>query len=105
MAPFKSTAASMLLLSPAARAAAVACRSTTRSGLILGANGTITLNSANSGVIYLDYGADVEGFPSFEVVSASGDTSSLHVSYSETKHLIDNPMVNQRPVFVFTQLY
>ncbi|KKA27604.1 hypothetical protein TD95_005134 [Thielaviopsis punctulata] len=91
---FKSTAASLLLLSPATRAGSIVTPQVSPSGLILGSNGTITLNSDNSGVVYLDYGSDVEGHPTFEVVSATGDTSRLIVSYSETKHLIDAPMAD-----------
>jgi hypothetical protein len=31
----------------------------------------------------------VEGFPTFEVVSASGDTSGLEVTYSETLGVLE----------------
>ncbi|RYO48153.1 hypothetical protein AA0113_g10152 [Alternaria arborescens] len=53
--------------------------------IILGSNGTITLkgNSFISEVI-LDYGANVEGFPTFEIISVSGDTSGLQITYSES---------------------
>jgi hypothetical protein len=53
--------------------------------IILGSNGTITLrgNSSTSEVI-LDYGANVEGFPTFEIISVSGDTSGLQITYSES---------------------
>jgi hypothetical protein len=63
--------------------------------IIFGSNSTITLkgNSTTSEVI-LDYGANVEGFPTFEVISASGDTSGLQVTYSESLPvLLSSPTV------------
>ena len=63
--------------------------------IILGSNGTITLrgNSSTSEVI-LDYGANVEGFPTFEIISVSGDTSGLQVTYSESLAvLLSSPTV------------
>jgi len=65
--------------------------STNSTNIIFGSNGTITLrgNSSSPGVVLLDYGADVEGFPTFEIVSLSGDTSELQICYSETKHVIE----------------
>ncbi|UKZ83809.1 hypothetical protein TrVFT333_011622 [Trichoderma virens FT-333] len=55
--------------------------------IILGSDEIITLNgsSTSPAIKVLDYGFDVEGFPTFEVVSASGDTSCLEITYSETK--------------------
>jgi hypothetical protein len=60
--------------------------------IIFGSNHTITLNgnSSPSSVTILDYGGNVEGFPTFEVVSASGDTSGLEVTYSETLEVLEN---------------
>jgi hypothetical protein len=54
--------------------------------IIYGSNYTITLNgnSSPSSVTILDYGGNVEGFPTFEVLSASGDTSGLEITYNET---------------------
>jgi hypothetical protein len=59
--------------------------------IIFGSNHTITLNgnSPPSSVTILDYGGNVEGFPTFEVVSASGDTSGLEVTYSETLGVLE----------------
>jgi hypothetical protein len=42
------------------------------------------------GVIVLDYGANVEGHPTFQVISAAGDTSVLEVTYSETKAVLNS---------------
>lgn len=58
--------------------------------VIYGSNGTITLtgNSTDSGLVLLDYGANVEGFPTFEVVSITGDVSGFKIRYSETKSVL-----------------
>jgi len=59
---------------------------------IFGSNGTFSLNGTTTapGVIVLDYGANVEGHPTFEVLSAAGDTSRLEITYSETKAVLDS---------------
>lgn len=53
---------------------------------IFGSNGTIVLKgtSSNPGVVILDYGSNVEGHPTFQVLSVTGDTSRLEVTYSES---------------------
>jgi hypothetical protein len=60
--------------------------------VILGSNDTIILqgNATNPSVVVLDYKANVEGLPTFEVVSATGDTSRLEITYSETKTVLEN---------------
>lgn len=65
---------------------------------IFGSRGTITLtgNSTTPAVFLLDYGRNVEGFPTFEVVSASGKVDGFKIRYSETKAVLQsNP--NVRP--------
>jgi hypothetical protein len=59
--------------------------------VIYGSNGTVTLagNSTDSGLVLLDYGANVEGFPTFEVVSVIGDVSGFKIRYSETKSVLE----------------
>jgi len=59
---------------------------------IFGSNDTVTLkgNTTASGVVVFDYGVNVEGHPTFEVLSATGDTSGLEITYSETKAVLDN---------------
>ena len=59
---------------------------------IFGSNDTITLKGTTTapGVVVLDYGANVEGHPTFEVLSAAGDTSGLEITYSETKAVLDS---------------
>ena len=42
-----------------------------------------TLN-ATSSIIILDYGHEVEGIPSFEVLNHQGDTSLFEISYAES---------------------
>jgi hypothetical protein len=51
---------------------------------IFGSNGTITL----------DYGHNVEGFPTFQVLSTSGNIEGFKIRYSETKAVLEsNPNV------------
>ncbi|PSN58595.1 glycoside hydrolase family 78 protein, partial [Corynespora cassiicola Philippines] len=68
--------------------------------VIQGRNGTITLKgrSNSSSTIVLDYGHDVEGFPTFQVVSASGDTSELEITYSETRAILESSITSDGPV-------
>lgn len=67
--------------------------------LIKAQDGPITLTStgAEPGIVVLDYGVETEGIPSFEVVSASGDTSALDITYSETKDALSLYMVRHVP--------
>ena len=52
---------------------------------ISGSHGIQTLNAnATSSVVILDYGHEVEGIPSFEVLSHHGDTSLFEISYAES---------------------
>ncbi|XPS80982.1 hypothetical protein M3J09_012926 [Ascochyta lentis] len=68
--------------------------------IIYGSNSSVTLigNSNGSNVQIFDYGIDVEGFPTFEVVAASGDTSGLEISYSETLEVLKNSATSDGPV-------
>jgi hypothetical protein len=52
---------------------------------IYGSHNVITLsgNSSDSSIATIDYGGNVEGYPTFQILAASGDTSGLQVSYSE----------------------
>lgn len=63
-------------------------------------DGPIVLSSttAEGGILVLDYGANVEGIPSFEVMSATGDTQVFEITYSETKAGLDLYMV-RRPQY------
>jgi hypothetical protein len=52
---------------------------------ISGSDGVQTLKAnATSSVVILDYGHEVEGIPSFEVLSHQGDTSLFEISYAES---------------------
>jgi hypothetical protein len=52
---------------------------------ISGSNGVQTLNASAAGsIVILDYGHEVEGVPSFEVLSHQGDTSLFEISYAES---------------------
>lgn len=69
---------------------------------IFGSKDTITLkgNSTTSEVI-LDYGANVEGFPTFEVITTDGDTSDFQITYSESRPvLMVSPTVGSYKVFL-----
>ncbi|KAH8707656.1 glycoside hydrolase family 78 protein [Phaeosphaeriaceae sp. PMI808] len=60
--------------------------------LIVGSNGTVTIKGTTTvpGVVVLDYGANVEGHPTFQALSATGDTSGLEITYSESKAVLDS---------------
>ncbi|EAQ90053.1 hypothetical protein CHGG_06672 [Chaetomium globosum CBS 148.51] len=64
----------------------------TDSRLITAQDGPIVLSSSTTegSVRVLDYGANVEGIPSFEVVSATGQALVLEITYSETKAGLDS---------------
>ncbi|AEO55772.1 glycoside hydrolase family 78 protein [Thermothelomyces thermophilus ATCC 42464] len=59
--------------------------------LITVQDGPIVLSSTTteSATLVLDYGANVEGIPSFEVVGATGDTTVFEITYSESKAGLD----------------
>jgi hypothetical protein len=67
--------------------AAVSCTaSDTRNvKFVSGSDGIQTLNAnATNSVVILDYGHEIEGIPSFEVLSHQGDTSLFEISYAES---------------------
>jgi hypothetical protein len=68
--------------------AAASCNNvseTHQAKFITGSSGIQTLNaSAMGSVIILDYGHEVEGIPSFEVLDQQGDTSLFEISYAES---------------------
>lgn len=68
-----------------------------QSTFIPGSNGiqVLTANGTSS-VVVLDYGHEVEGIPSFEVLSLDGDTSIFEVSYAESLAAFDTYMVSRR---------
>ena len=57
---------------------------------------TLTANTTDS-VIIIDYGHEVEGLPSFEVLSLEGDTSHFEISYAESLAAFDTYMVRYSP--------
>lgn len=67
--------------------------------LITAQDGQIVLSSVAKGgsILVLDYGANVEGIPSFEVTSATGDTGVFEITYSESKAGLDLYMVRRVP--------
>lgn len=69
---------------------------------VFGSNGTVTIKGSTTaaGVVVLDYGFNVEGYPTFQVVSATGDTSKLEITYSETKAVLDGFYMVKYPIQV-----
>jgi hypothetical protein len=73
------------LASLAIAAASYNASETHHAKLTTGSSGVQTLNaSAVGSVIILDYGHEVEGIPSFEVLDHQGDTSLFEISYAES---------------------
>ncbi|KDN68901.1 putative alpha-L-rhamnosidase [Colletotrichum sublineola] len=62
--------------------------------VLFGYNDTTTLVSDGTApaVVILDYGQNVEGHPTFEVVSVSGDTSGLEITYAESETALSSYM-------------
>jgi len=53
----------------------------------------VLTSNGTSSIVILDYEHEVEGIPSFEVLSRSGDTSLFEVSYAESLAAFDTYMV------------
>ncbi|KAF9874327.1 hypothetical protein CkaCkLH20_08310 [Colletotrichum karsti] len=54
---------------------------------------TLTSNGTAPAIVILDFGRNVEGIPTFEVISASGDTSLFEISFAEARSSLDQYMV------------
>lgn len=56
------------------------------SGIITSTNETtiLTAKVGEPAIVTLDYGHSIEGIPTFEVVSAEGDTSVFEITYAES---------------------
>ncbi|USP74650.1 glycoside hydrolase family 78 protein [Curvularia clavata] len=67
---------------------------------IYATNETLILKGSEStpSVIVLDYGANVEGFPTFQVLSATGDTAGLEITYSESRDVLDSFYMSDGPL-------
>lgn len=74
--------------------------------IIYASNGTTTFssNGTAASVVVLDFGRNVEGKPTFEVVSASGDTSVFEISYGETEAAFSVYMVRCSTPFLMMTL-
>jgi hypothetical protein len=55
---------------------------------------TLDSRSAGPAIHTLDYGRSVDGIPTFEVVSAQGDTSSFEITYGESSAALKTYMVS-----------
>lgn len=64
--------------------------------IITGSTNVQVLTSNGTGsIIILDYDHEVEGIPSFEVLSNTGDTSLFEISYAESLAAFDTYMVSR----------
>ena len=72
----------------------------TKNPIIYANNDTITLssNGSKADIVVLDYGYSVEGHPTFEVVSRSGDTSGFELTFAESKAALNAYMVSHQDV-------
>lgn len=63
--------------------------------VIYASDSCVNLSSDGSrpNIVVLDYGHSVEGHPTFQVVSASGDTSGFEVTFAESKAALNLYMV------------
>ncbi|KAF4337197.1 alpha-L-rhamnosidase C [Fusarium beomiforme] len=86
------TAALLLLQAHSVFAGPVARASTDKDAVIYGSKATVSLSSDGKkpGILILDYGENVEGHPTFEVVSTSGDTSAFELTFAESKFAFSN---------------
>lgn len=59
---------------------------------IFGTNDTVTIKGTtiSPGIVVLDYGTNVEGHPTFQIISATGNTARLEITYSESKTVLDS---------------
>ncbi|CAG7562628.1 unnamed protein product [Fusarium equiseti] len=66
----------------------------TKNPVIYANNDSITLssNGSKADIVVLDYGYSVEGHPTFEVVSRSGDTSGFELTFAESKAALNSYM-------------
>ncbi|KAK1705656.1 alpha-L-rhamnosidase [Colletotrichum lupini] len=71
-----------------------ASSSSTNGTVVFGSNETAALTSdgTTASIVVIDYGHNVEGFPTFEVISTSGDTSSFEISFAESQPALDSYM-------------
>jgi len=71
-----------------------------------GSDGIQVLNAnATSSIIILDYGHEVEGIPSFEVLSHQGDTSLFEISYAESLASFSQYMVHVSYTLTKSKVY
>lgn len=64
--------------------------------VVYGNDGIINLSSDGSkaDIVVLDYGQSVEGHPTFEVLSSTGDTSGFELTFAESKASLNIYMVS-----------
>ena len=64
--------------------------------LITGSDGVVRLESTSGSpaIVILDYNHSVEGIPTFEVLTAEGDTSVFEITYGESRGALSYYMVS-----------
>ncbi|RSL91382.1 hypothetical protein CEP51_000341 [Fusarium floridanum] len=67
---------------------------TNQNAVVYATKGTVSLSSdgTDPDILILDYGQNVEGHPTFEVVSTSGDASGFELTFAESKYTFSNYM-------------
>lgn len=85
--------------------AAASCNATDKLNhkFIVGSSGIEKLTSnGTSSIVILDYDHEVEGIPSFEVLSKAGDTSLFEITYAESLAAFDTYMVSRYSINTMT---
>lgn len=70
------------------------------SNFITSTSNITTLDAANGSlaVVILDHDWNVDGIPTFEVVSQEGDTSTFEITYAESSAALNTYMVSTRSI-------
>lgn len=87
---------SMLLIAECALCGIAARPESSDSAYVYATDTVVTLSSDGSrpDIVVLDYGESHEGHPTFEVISASGNTSRLELSFAESKFAFEEYQVS-----------
>lgn len=56
----------------------------------------LSSTTGKPGILVLDYGVETEGIPTFEVVTATGNTSTFEMTYAETEAALALYMVRSQ---------
>ncbi|RSM12320.1 hypothetical protein CEP52_002533 [Fusarium oligoseptatum] len=86
--------ATLALLQAHSTLAGIVKGRTNQDSFVYATKGTISISSdgTDPDILILDYGQNVEGHPTFEVVSTSGDVSGFELTFAESKYAFSNYM-------------